>query len=101
MICNPVLHYLQRLTANHVFLRKDSQNAGRAEELFILWATLNREAVNTGAFIASHLVEHPKPTSRVVIAAGGIITALGRALRFGDQIDRALLAALTLPHAST
>jgi len=27
-------------------------------------------------------VDHTKPTSKVVIAAGGIITALGRALRF-------------------
>jgi len=88
LICNPVLRYLQRLTANHVFAREDSQNGVRAGELFILWAALNRVPVNTGAFIASHLAEHARPTSRVVIVAGGIITALGRALGYGDRIDR-------------
>ena len=62
LICNPVLHYLQRLTTNHVFAREDSQNGVRAGELFILWAVLNREAVNTDVFIASHLAEHAKPT---------------------------------------
>jgi len=60
----------------------------RAGELFILWAALNRVAVNTGVFIANHLAEHARSTSRVVIAAGGIITALGRALWYGDRIDR-------------
>jgi len=88
LICNPILRYLQRLTANHVFAWDDSQNGVRAGELFILWAALNRVEVNTGAFIANHLVEHARPTSRVVIAASDIITALGRALRYGDRIDR-------------
>ena len=60
----------------------------RAGELFILWAALNRVAVNTGAFIPNHLAEHARPTSKVVIAAGSLITALGRALGYGDQIDR-------------
>jgi len=87
-ICNPILRFLQRLTANHVFPREDSKNAVRAGELFILWAALNREAVNIGALIASHLAKHAKPTSRVVIAVGGIITALGRALGYGDRINR-------------
>ena len=59
----------------------------RARELFILWAALNREAMKNGAFIASHLAEHAKPTSRVVIVAGGIITALSRTLDYGDRID--------------
>jgi len=76
LICNPVLRYLQRLTANHVFAWEDSQNGARVGGLFILWAALNRDAVNTGAFIASHLAKHAKPTSKVVIAVGGIITAL-------------------------
>jgi len=88
LICNPVLRYLQRLTANHVFPREDGQNGVRAGELFILWAALNRVDVNTGAFIASHLAEHARRTSKVVIAAGGIITALGRALGYGDRIAR-------------
>jgi len=88
LICDPVLRYLQRLIANHVFAREDSQNGVRAGELFILWAALNRVAVNTGAFIATHLAEHARPTSKVVIAVGGIITALGRALGYGDWIDR-------------
>jgi len=57
-------------------------------ELFILWAALNQVAVNTGAFITTHLAKHARPTSKVVIAAGGIITALGRALGYGDWIDR-------------
>ena len=60
----------------------------RAGELFILWAALNREAINTAAFIASHLAEHAKPTSRVVIVAGGIIPSLGRALGYNDRTDR-------------
>jgi len=60
----------------------------RAGELFILWDALNRQEVNTGAFIANHLAEHARPTSKVVIAAGGIITALGRALGYGDRNDR-------------
>jgi len=67
----------------------------KAIKLFILWAALNRAAVNLGAFIGSHLAEHAKPSSRVVIAAGGIITALGRAFGFGGQIDR--LAVLHTP----
>ena len=82
-------------TANHVFPWEDSQNGVRARELFILWAALDREVVNTGAFIASHLAEHAEPISRVVIAASGIITALGRALGYGDQIDH--LAILHTP----
>jgi len=84
LICNPILRYLQRQTANHVFAQEDSQNEVRAGELSILWAALNWEAINTGAFIASYLAEHAKPTSKVVIAAGGIIMALGRALGYGD-----------------
>jgi len=56
-------------------------------ELFILWAALNHEAVNTGAFIASHLTEHAKPTSRVTIAEGGIIATLDRTLGFNDRIN--------------
>ena len=35
-ICNPVLHYFQRLTANHIFPQVNSQNGVRASELFIL-----------------------------------------------------------------
>ena len=42
LICNHILRYLQRLTANHVFAREDSQIGVRAGGLFILWATLNR-----------------------------------------------------------
>ena len=80
--------YLQCLTANQVFPQKDRQNGVRAGELFILWAALNRAAVNIGAFIASHLAEHAKPTSGVVITAGGIITALGTTLGYSDRIDR-------------
>ena len=49
---------------------------------------MNCEDVNTSVFIASHLAEHVKHTSKIVIAASGIITILGRALRFGDRIDR-------------
>ena len=60
----------------------------RVGELFIIWAPLNREAMNTGAFIAHYLAEHAKPTSRVVIVVGGIITALGKALGYSDRIDR-------------
>ena len=49
---------------------------------------MTQEATDTGAFIASHLAEHAKPTSKVVIAAGGIITAPRRAVGYGDRIDR-------------
>jgi len=102
-IYNPVIYYLQWLTANHVFAWEDSQNRVRAGELFLLWAALNRVAVNTGAFIANHLTEHAKPTSKVVITADGIIIALGRALGYGDRIDRlpscALLVISTSPPA--
>ena len=52
-------------------------------------------AVNTGAFITNHLAEHVRLTSKVVIAAGGIITALGRALGYGDRIDH--LPVLCIP----
>jgi len=84
LICKPVHCYLQCLATNHVFAQEDSQNGVRAGELFILCDTLNREVVNTRSFIASHLAEHAKPTSKIVIAAGGIIMVLGRAIGYGD-----------------
>ena len=76
-----MLRYLQSLTTNHIFPRADGQNGVRAGELFILWATLHRKAVNTCAFIANHLDEHAKST-KVVIGGGGIITALAKALGY-------------------
>jgi len=42
LICNPVVRYLQCLTANHVFTREDSQNGVRVGELSIPWDALNR-----------------------------------------------------------
>jgi len=53
---------------------------------------LNRKAVNTGAFIADHLDEHPK-SAKVVIREGGIITALAKALGYGTEV-----AALSILH---
>ncbi|KAJ8429181.1 hypothetical protein Cgig2_011785 [Carnegiea gigantea] len=84
-ICNPVIRYFHRLLANHVFPRADSQNGVRASELFMIWAALHRQAVNTGAFIADHQHEHAK-SSKVVLSDGGIITALAKALGYGAQI---------------
>ena len=87
-----MLRYLQRLIANHVFHRANSQNGVRVGELFFLWAALNRTTVNTGAFIADHLNEHAKST-KVVISDSGIITALAKALGYGAQV-----AALSVLH---
>ena len=50
-ICNPSIRYLQRLLANIVFGRNDSQNVCRKGELFLLWCALSGTHVDIGAFI--------------------------------------------------
>ena len=50
-MCNPILRYLQRLTANIVFPPFDSQGVPRRGELFILWAALNRVCIYTAFHI--------------------------------------------------
>lgn len=84
LITNPILRYLQRLAANVVFPRRDSQNVVRLGELFLLWASLNRVEINTGAFIAVHLYDQATH-GNTAIASGGIITAIAIALGHGDH----------------
>jgi len=58
----------------------------------MIWAALNRKAINTGAFIADHLDEYIK-SAKVVISDTVIITALAKALGYGAQV-----AALSILH---
>jgi len=74
-------------------------------EIFTIWAALDHEAVNTGAIIASHLADHAKPTSKLVIA---VVASLLPLVGPGGSVNGlmaynscALLAVLILPHAST
>ena len=59
-ICNPILRYLQHLTANIVFPRCESQGVPQRGELFIHWAALHRIRINTAFHIVHHLDEQAK-----------------------------------------
>jgi len=82
-ICNPILKYLLRLTANIVSPRFDSQGVPRRGELFMLWAALNRVRIYTAFHILTQLEKQTKSRTSV-IAAGGIVTALAHGLGLGN-----------------
>ena len=67
-ICNLTIRYLQRLMANIIFGRSDSQNVCRKGELFLLWYALFGTHVDIEAFILRHLTEvakSPRPPMRM------------------------------------
>jgi len=86
-ICNVNLRYLQRLTANIVFSRNDSQNGCRKAELFIIWCALSGTPIDTGAFIIRHLAEVAKPSNRNVLSVGGTVTTIATALGYGSRLS--------------
>ena len=69
-IYNPTIQYLQRLMANIIFGRNDSQNVCQKGELFLLWCALSGTHVDIGAFILRHLTEVAKTTHENVIIVG-------------------------------
>lgn len=86
-ICNVNLRYLQRLTANIIFSRNDTQNGCRKAELFIIWCALSGTPIDTGAFIIRHLAEVAKPSNRNVLSVGGTITAIAIALGYSSRLS--------------
>ena len=86
-ICNVTLRYLQRLTANIIFSRNDSQNGCRKAELFIIWCALSGTPIDTGAFIIRHLAEVAKTSNQNVLSVGGTITAIAIALGYSSRLS--------------
>jgi len=92
----PVLHWLQRLMAKHVFACTDSQNGVWKKELFILWVALRNKAMNIEAFIAAHLEEQAQ-SAEVVVTRWVIITIIAQPLGFSWQVDNSSIL-YTLGH---
>jgi len=74
-IYNVNMRYLQRLTANIIFRRKDNQNGFWKAELLIIWCALSGTPIDTGAFIIRHLAEVDKTSNKNLISVGGTVTS--------------------------
>lgn len=82
-ISNLILRCLQRLTANNIFPRFDSQGALRRGELFILWTALHSVCPYTAFHFLTQLEDHTKSRTSVIIV-GGIVIALAHGLGLGN-----------------
>jgi len=88
-IHNLVLRYLQRAMACTVWGRKEV-GATRTDELFMLWAMLSNNPVNTCYYLLDYLASvGAKSDSRVEIMVGGIITFIAR--KFGVGEDKGII----------
>jgi hypothetical protein len=72
MIQNPVFKYLHRVMACTIFGRPETATV-RSDELFLLWAMINKCPVNTGYYLLDHLAYvAAQPKGKIV--AGGLVS---------------------------
>ncbi|KAL2895233.1 NADH-quinone oxidoreductase subunit F [Bienertia sinuspersici] len=89
-IQNPVFRYLQRLMANTIFGRHDSQGTVREWEMEMLQSMLYppEVPVSTASYIARHFHAVGKSKKKSPIVVGGLITPIAVSLGFNfDQIE--------------
>ena len=84
-IHNPVLRYLQRVMACTIWGRKEVGTT-RTDELFMLWAMLSNNPVNTCFYLLDYLSSiGARPDNRAEIVVGGIITFIARKFEVGEE----------------
>jgi len=84
-IHNPVLRYLQRVMSCTIWGRKEVGTT-RTDELFMLWAMLSNNPVNTCYYLLDYLAFiGAKSDSRAEIVVGGIITFIARKFEVGED----------------
>jgi len=84
-IHNPVLRYLQRVMACTIWGRKEVGTT-RTDELFLLWAMLSNNPVNTCYYLLDYLASiGAKSDSRAEIVVGGVITFIVRKFGVGED----------------
>jgi hypothetical protein len=72
MIHNPVFRYVHRIMSCSIFGRAETGTV-RADELFLLWAMVNKCAVNTGYYLLSHMAS-VAGAHKGKIVVGGVIS---------------------------
>jgi hypothetical protein len=84
-IHNPMLRYLQRVMVCTIWGRKEVGTT-RTDELFMLWAMLYNNHVNTCYYLLDYLVSaaKKKPYEKSEIVVSGIITFIARKMRLGS-----------------
>lgn len=70
-IHNPVFRYIHRVMACSIFGRKETGTV-RTDELFILWAMVNKQQVNTGYYLLSHMASVATQDSGKIVVGGPI-----------------------------
>lgn len=85
-IYNPCFKYVQRLMANTLFGRGESEGVARQTELYFLWAMIENFDIDTGAYLARQF-ERVAKASKGGIVIGGLITPIAIALNYANQIS--------------
>jgi len=85
-IHNLVLRYLQRVMDCTIWGRKEVGTT-RIDELFMLWAMLSKQPVNTCYYLLDYLVSvaRKKLDEKSEIVVGGIITFIARKFGVGEE----------------
>jgi hypothetical protein len=82
MIHNPVFRYIHRAMSCTIFGRAETGTV-RSDKLFILWAMVNKCAVNAGYYLLSHLASGAaQPKGKIVV--GGLISFI--AWKMGAEV---------------